>query len=146
MKNKHLTQLVIIFVAAMIAFGLNLTALAADDPNKLTPASVDQIFPIVGIEGEETGGENDPTAAVSALPKVSMQSMVTTIIKNILSSSFVITILALVVTGIYYLISEGNDEQTGKAKKILLYLIIGMAIIGASYSIVSGITRFKLLE
>lgn len=135
MKNKHFTQLVIVFTAIMIALGLNLTALAADDPNKLNPASVDTIFE------RETILTN-----LGILPKVSMQSAVTTIIKNILSFSFVITILALVVTGIYYLISEGNDEETGKAKKILLYLVIGMAIIGASYGIVSGITRFKLLE
>jgi hypothetical protein len=126
------------FVAATIALGLNLTAMAAGgnydihDPNKLVPADVDSIMP--------------QNAIINTLPKVSMQSAVTTIIKNILSFSFVITILALVVTGIYYLISEGNDEETGKAKKILLYLVIGMAIIGASYGIVSGITRFKLLE
>ena len=135
MKNKYFTKLVIIFVAASVAFGLNLTALAADDPNKLSPASVDLIFPRTGVDD-----------AVTKLPKVNMQTMVTTVIKNILSFSFIITLLALVVTGVFYLISEGNDEGTAKAKKMLLYLLIGMAIIGASYGIVSGITRFKLLE
>ena len=144
MKNKYFTKSVIVIAATITAIGLNLTALAADDPthdpNKLNPASVDEIFIRTG------SASSSAKDVVSSLPKVSMQSMITTLIKNILSFCFVLTLVALVVTGIYYLISEGNDEETGKAKKILLYLVIGMAIIGASYGIVSGITRFKLLE
>lgn len=44
--------------------------------------------------------------------------------------------------GYLYVISAGNDEQTGKAKKIILGAIIGIIIALAAYGIVATVTNF----
>jgi hypothetical protein len=135
MNKKYIKIALITIFAAIASISVNLTTFAAEDPSTLSGATVDKI--ILPRPGD---------SYVKTLPKVSIESMTTTVIKNVLAFTLILTTLALIVAGIYYLISESNEEQTGKAKKILLYLVIGMAIIGASYAVVSGITRFKFLE
>lgn len=45
--------------------------------------------------------------------------------------------------GYLYVVSAGNDEQTGKAKKIILGAIIGIIIALAAYGIVATVTSFS---
>lgn len=45
--------------------------------------------------------------------------------------------------GYLYVLSAGNDEKTGKAKKIIMGAIIGLLIALAAYSIVTTFTTFK---
>ncbi len=52
-----------------------------------------------------------------------------------------LTIIALVIAGVYYLTAEGDEEKVGKAKNIIVYLIIGMAIMAAAFGFVSGIAQ-----
>jgi len=48
-----------------------------------------------------------------------------------------IAIVALVYAGFLYLTSFGNDEQSGKAKKIIIWVVIGIILIISSYAIVN---------
>jgi len=48
--------------------------------------------------------------------------------------------LAFVYAGILYVTAYGNDENLEKAKKIMIYAVIGLILIIASYSIVSFLT------
>ena len=89
----------------------------------------------------EKGIGNDQLKAVEALPKISAEQIISVAILQILEWTFVLTVIAIVVAAIYYIIGRGNDEDITKAKNIILYLIIGMAIIGASYGIIAGITQ-----
>ncbi len=47
-----------------------------------------------------------------------------------------ITILFLIVGGIYYITAAGDEKQMGEGKKIVNYAIIGLVVILISYSIV----------
>ncbi|MFA6992343.1 MAG: hypothetical protein WC269_03640 [Candidatus Gracilibacteria bacterium] len=139
MKNKLIQNLIIVAVATISAIGFNMIAFAETMGDQPVP-TIQEIF------NKSDQASPDAKDVITNLPEVDIPSAVTTIIKNILNITFLLTLIALIVAGIYYLISEGNEEETGKAKKIILYIVIGMAIIGASYGIVSGISRFKLLE
>lgn len=84
--------------------------------------------------------------AVANLPDVSLEGGMTLAIKTILKSAMLLTIIAIVVAAIYYIISRGKDEDMTKAKDIILYLIIGMAIIAAAYGIIAGVTQFDVFK
>ncbi|MFA5820613.1 MAG: hypothetical protein WC873_00640 [Candidatus Gracilibacteria bacterium] len=106
----------------------------APDINELTPRY-----------SPEWGGGNE-TDLVAKLPDATLAQIITAIVITILKLSMVLATIAIVVAGIFYLISQGNDDQTKKAKDIVIYLLIGMAIIAASYGLIVGIAQFKFLE
>ena len=84
--------------------------------------------------------------AVNVLPKSNPSDIINTAVRTVLSFSMILTLIALIAAAIYYLISNGDEAKTSKAKHIILYLLIGMAIIAGSLGIVTGITQFKFLE
>lgn len=86
------------------------------------------------------------TGAVADLPSISLESGFKTAMKTILGASMIITIVAIVFAAVYYIISQGNDEDISKAKNIILYLIIGMAIMAAAYGLVTGIVQFDFFK
>ncbi|MFH0776519.1 MAG: hypothetical protein V1936_02810 [Patescibacteria group bacterium] len=51
----------------------------------------------------------------------------------------VIAIAALIYAGFLYLTAMGNDEQTKKAKKILVWVVLGIVIIFSAYAIVNTV-------
>lgn len=83
------------------------------------------------------------TKTIANLPELTLEAGISDVIKTILGWSMIITIVAIVVASIYYMISRGKDEDITKAKDILIYLIIGMAIMAAAYGIVAGISQFN---
>lgn len=109
--------------------------------------NLDQLVPPQGqsvnsvIPGQELPKE---IGYFQNLPNLSESELVGSIIQIVLKSTFYLALVAIVIAGIYYLISQGNDEDAGKAKKILLYIAIGSAIISAAYGIVSGLIRFNV--
>lgn len=117
-------------------------------------AQVDSLLPRPGEESgiAGPGGQAAITEkyneleAVGNLPKITIQAAMTSVIKTILGWAMIITLVALVVMGIYYLISMGNEEDLSKAKNILLYLIIGMAIMAAAYGVVAGVSQFDFFD
>lgn len=86
----------------------------------------------------------DDSKYIRALPDVSLEGGMTLAIKAMLRSAMYLTIIAIVVAAIYYIISRGKDEDMTKAKDIILYLVIGMAIIAAAYGVVAGVTQFNV--
>ncbi len=91
----------------------------------------------------EDAGEYEELGYVENLPDITAEQAIASVIKTILGVSMLITLVAIAAVGFYYLTSQGEEEGLTKAKDILLYLIIGMAIIAAAYGIVAGISQFN---
>lgn len=135
-KIKKLVLLFTLIASIILSFQ---TVMAKDvsvdslisQPGKLKPA-----------EGTDPSYEA-PLKAVSNLPAVSIEESVGIVIKTVLRWSFYLTIVSLVVASIYYIMSMGKEEDITKARNIILYLVIGMAIIAAAYGIISGVSRFN---
>lgn len=68
--------------------------------------------------------------------------ILTSAINWVLSISAVLALLALVVGGVMYIISFGNDQRTQSAKKIIISAIIGLVIIGLSFVVIEMIKNF----
>jgi len=77
-------------------------------------------------------------------PNVSAQGTlgqnVTSIINFFLGLLGLIAVAFLIYAGILMVTAGGNDEQIGKAKKIITYAVIGIVIILLSYTIVTFVT------
>jgi len=93
-----------------------------------------------------SGDTYKATKTLTDLPDVSSSTVIAKIIKNILGFSMSMTLIALVVAGIYYVTARGEDDQITKAKSIILYLVMGMAVMAASYGIIAGIAQFKFFQ
>ncbi len=84
---------------------------------------------------------NKELEAYKDLPDLGINEAISKTIKIILAMTMSLTIVALVIAGIFYMISEGDEEDVGKAKSIIVYLVIGMAIMAAAYGVTSGISK-----
>lgn len=127
--RKILITIILTFLT--LTFGIPAFAITADD-----------LVPRPNTDGEGSA-ELDATGD---LPKVDLPSFFTTLIKTILGWAMLIAMAAIVVAAIYYLKSRGKEEDITKAKDIILYLVIGMAIMAAAYAIVAGILKFEFFE
>ena len=77
------------------------------------------------------------------LPDVTIEAAIATVVKTILGAAIILTIIAIVVAGLYFIIGEGEEEDVTKGKKIIKYLAIGMFIMSAAYGVVVGISKFE---
>ena len=48
--------------------------------------------------------------------------------------------VGLVIAGFFYITAYGNEEQLGKAKKILIWSAVGLILVMASYTIIQLLT------
>lgn len=48
-----------------------------------------------------------------------------------------VAMIALIYSGFLYVTAAGNDEQTGKAKKIIIWVVIGIMVILLAYALVN---------
>ena len=128
--KKLLTKLAL---AITMFSTLSLSALAV---------TADELVPRITETDPEIAEKYDEVNAIANLPAVTIERGIGDAIKAILGWSMAFTIVAIVVAAMYYLISQGNDDDISKAKTIILYLIIGIAIMAAAYGIITGITQF----
>ncbi|MDF1498572.1 MAG: pilin [Patescibacteria group bacterium] len=60
----------------------------------------------------------------------------------ILSIAGKIVLLMLIIGGIFYVVSGSNPQNQEKAKKIILYTLIGLILVLSSYAILSVLNKF----
>jgi len=79
-----------------------------------------------------------------ASPNVAAQGTlgqnITTIINFALGLLGLVAVAFLIYAGVLMVTAGGNEEQVGKAKKIITYAVIGIVIILLSYTIVQFVT------
>ena len=69
-----------------------------------------------------------------------IQEIAANLLNWILGFVGIIAVIMFIYAGFLYLTAGGNDENTGKAKKIMLYTIIGIILIFIAYTIVMALT------
>lgn len=80
-----------------------------------------------------------PTSAATGLSDKSVLDIVTNFLNWILAIAAIIAILALVISGIQYLVSAGDEDMAETAKRNIRYSLIGLVIILVSFTIVATI-------
>jgi hypothetical protein len=84
----------------------------------------DPVFNPLGIQSED------------ALPII-----IGRVISTILGLTGVIALLMFVYGGVTWMLAQGNDQKVAKAKDIIVWSVLGLVIIFASYSIVGLVIR-----
>ena len=64
-----------------------------------------------------------------------LHSIITLIFNTIITISGVIFLIMLLIGGIQYLTGAGNEEATGKAKKLMIDAVVGLIIVLAAWAI-----------
>jgi hypothetical protein len=79
-------------------------------------------------------------AAPNAAAQGTLGQNITTLVNYILGLLGLIAVVMLVYAGVLMVTAGGNEDQVGKAKKIITYGVIGIVIILLSYTIVTFVT------
>lgn len=88
-----------------------------------------QTVPLDGVLGQR----DDGVALLALFPQIA---------RILIQISVPLILIGVVYVGITMITSSGNDEQIGKAKEYFQYLLIGVAAIVLSYTIVQAVYQF----
>ncbi|MEK9132982.1 MAG: hypothetical protein AAB606_04735 [Patescibacteria group bacterium] len=110
------TGLTVLALLLVNAFGIDLAmAQGAIDPDADQPGIIRQ------LSGGQTG----------------LRGMVLTLVNFGLGFLGLLAVVMVIYGGFLYVSSAGNEENVNKAKKILLYAVVGVVLIIASFAIVN---------
>lgn len=86
------------------------------------------------------------TPNISGLPDAtdenSLRGTIISIIEAVLDFLALIAVIVIIIAGIRLIVSQGEDEQKEKAKKTILYAIIGLVVVLFARVIVGLITGY----
>lgn len=114
---------------ALVAFGVIALAVLAASALGIDPAHAQLIQTDDSPQNitDATGGEG------------SFRTLARTIVNFFLYFLGFIATIMIIYGGVLYVTSAGNDDNVGKAKKILLYAVVGIIIILLSFAIVNTV-------
>jgi len=78
--------------------------------------------------GGTGGGWNPDTLSATGLPGSSIYGIIYNLMLWILGIFGFVGVIGFVISGIFYLTAAGNDEQIKKAKKAMMFSIIGVIV------------------
>ncbi|MBU4579741.1 hypothetical protein KKB43_01865 [Patescibacteria group bacterium] len=102
----------------------------------LKTANLSKLIIFIAIIGFLAAFAAPVSAQVTGLTDKSIPEIIAAIIDWLLSIAAGLTILFLIVGGIYYVTAAGDENQMTSAKTIITYSIMGLLFILISYSIV----------
>ncbi len=127
MTSKTLRQfaaVTIITVLALTFFSTSITAFAQS--NALAPTGGGSAFTSTGDDIVGTGQGDART-------------FVTNILRWALSFLGLVCVIMIIYGGFLYITAAGEEDKAKKGRTIILYCVIGIAIIAASYAIVNTV-------
>ncbi len=104
------------------------------------------VFPQIALAAVYGGGGiQQGISAAAGIGGISSDTSLVSIILNViayvLDIILLVAVVALIVAGIYLIVSNGDEGNKDKAKKIILYVIIGIIIILFARLIVSFVNH-----
>lgn len=91
------------------------------------------------ISPDQSVGKPSYIGVVQNLPSGSWTQILAAVIQFILAITGSLAIIAFTYGGIVMLTAQGQDEEIGKGKGILMWSVMALIIIAISYAIVVGI-------
>ena len=58
----------------------------------------------------------------------------------------ILAFISFLGAGVFMIISQGNDEELGKAKSMINYTVLAMAICATALAIVTGVTKLQFFS
>jgi hypothetical protein len=91
--------------------------------------------------------EATTTDYVASLPEDAAPGhIIGQIVYYLLIVANVLAFVSFVVAGIFMVVSQGNEDENTKAKKILTYTVLALIICAAALAIVTGVTQLNFFR
>lgn len=113
-------------IIIIFSLGVKISSAITTDPTLLYP-NLDKVN-LIGTEGDEINVREN------FLPNIMI------LIFKIMTGTIMVVLL---VSGIMMITSFGDSEQREKAKKMIYYGALGIAVVALAYAIVKGITSLQ---
>lgn len=101
------------------------------------------ILPAVQAAASDCDGKSVveciPTTVTTGLSSKPVKDILVNLLNWLLQIVGIIAIMGFVVSGIMYLVSAGNEEMIKNAKKYMLYCLVGVAVVLASFVVIKTI-------
>jgi len=95
-----------------------------------------------GCQGENCMLIPDTAEYAGIATETSLRKFIQTWVNFFLGFLSLVAMVFLVYAGFLYVTAGGDDDQTGKAKNIILYTVIGIVVIFAAYAIVNTLISY----
>lgn len=92
--------------------------------------------------GGPLAGVNATTGLAGIPHDGNPRGIIINILQSVLSFMSLVSVATIVIAGIYMIVGLGSDDSKEKAKKIIMYTLIGLSIILFSQIIVGLVTRY----
>ncbi|MDD3480923.1 MAG: pilin [Patescibacteria group bacterium] len=101
-----------------------------------------KLFGLSGLMLADAPGNptDPPTIKPPTGSLVSVETLTSTIIGIVLYLIGAVAIISLIYGGFLYMTAGGDAEKTTKARNVILYAILGVVVVAASFLIVGWIT------
>lgn len=132
MNNKNKWIGIVISSLVLIYASLPLVAYAQGPPPPPLPGPLNK-----GINDVENAFAQPNSGVI----KDDVVTLITKIINWLLGIAAVVALLVIIVGGIWYIGSLGEEKQLGKAKHIVMYAIIGLLVIGLSFAAIQAVRK-----
>jgi len=86
-----------------------------------------------------TGSDNPGEVAAATGGETDLRALVLKMVNYALTFLGIISVIMVIYGGVTYVISAGNDDAVGNAKKIIQFALIGIVIILLSFVIVNAV-------
>ncbi len=87
---------------------------------------------------------DDPTMTAKLPSGDLLTQFIPSIIKILLQISSLLILLALIVAGVLMVTAHGDTNQVDKAKKVIIYALIGLLVTSVAYAVTLGIVKLSL--
>lgn len=105
-----------------------------------------QAFANNGNTSGFAGGTPDSLGLPDATDSTDVRDTIVDIIEIVLNFLGLIAVIVIIIAGIRLIVSQGEEEQKDKAKKTILYAIIGLIVVLFARVIVSLVTVYLAEE
>lgn len=133
-ENKLIKYLLTVFVALYLV----LPAFAFAQDHNITEERCNKFLGLFNIEPDPDRGLIQGGNFAAGLPKYCTveEFFLDSVIPTLLSIAGIVAVIFIILGGFRYVSSAGNEETAEKAKKTLMYAIIGLVVVIMSFAIV----------
>jgi hypothetical protein len=135
MKIKIIITILLLALTLPMAVGL--TYAAGEENETKSQYIIPKPNMLPGLTSEQQKEEN-------AVKKHVGESVIPYVVNQIIGAAVILSFLFLIIGGIRYLLSYGEDEAIGSAKNTIIYALVGLIIALFSYAIVALVTSIEL--
>lgn len=137
---KNFSRYLLTFVMLFFIFGLAFQPVYAADDLKDFEDPISQIVPCYG------GNCEDQAAEVRALPQSNLRDVFLPLVVQFLIYGLgIVSFLVFFAAGAYLVLGWGEDDSIKKAKYMVIYGLLGLAIAAAAYTFVKAILQIEWL-